>query len=75
MWRQITWKYPKLYCLIMVKHLLQNRNPENVFEFIITSSNFMVRKPNKRIFDLPYTEDKNVLTVTDWDELRCLIEE
>ena len=26
--------------------------PENTFEFIITSSNFMFRKPNKRIFDL-----------------------
>ena len=91
--------------------------PENAFEFIITSSNFMFRKPNKRIFDLalekaelrpdevwyigdqyecdvkgslnagllpvwyigaidlPYSEDKNILTVADWDELRRLIEE
>ena len=91
--------------------------PENAFEFIITSSNFMFRKPNKRIFDLalekaelqpgevwyigdqyecdvkgslnagllpiwyigaidlPYTEDKNVLTITDWDELRRRMEE
>ena len=91
--------------------------PENAFEFIITSSNFMFRKPNKRIFDLalekaelqphevwyigdqyecdvkgslnagllpvwyigaidlPYTEDKNILTVTDWDELRRRIED
>lgn len=85
--------------------------PENTFEFIITSSNFMFRKPNKRIFDLalekaelqsdevwyigdqyecdvkgslnaglfpvwytgaidlPYEEDKNILTVGNWDEL------
>lgn len=84
--------------------------PENTFEFIITSSNFMFRKPNKRIFDLalekaqlrpdevwyigdqyecdvkgalnagllpiwyigaidlPYTEDKNILTVKAWNE-------
>ncbi|MBD5449048.1 MAG: HAD-IA family hydrolase [Lachnospiraceae bacterium] len=91
--------------------------PDNAFEFIITSSNFMFRKPNKRIFDLalekaelqpgevwyigdqyecdvkgslnagllpvwyigaidlPYTEDKNVLTITDWDELRRRMEE
>lgn len=26
--------------------------PENTFEFIVTSSDFMFRKPNKRIFDL-----------------------
>ncbi|MCI8790793.1 MAG: HAD-IA family hydrolase [Lachnospiraceae bacterium] len=26
--------------------------PENAFEFILTSSHFMFRKPNKRIFDL-----------------------
>ncbi len=91
--------------------------PENSFEFIITSSNFMFRKPNRRIFDLalekaelspdevwyigdqyecdvkgslnvgllpvwytgaidlPYTEDKNILTVKDWNELRRRMEE
>lgn len=91
--------------------------PENTFEFIITSSNFMFRKPNRRIFDLalekaelrpeevwyigdqyecdvkgssnaglmpiwytgaidsPYTEEKNILTVTDWEELRQQMEE
>ena len=85
--------------------------PENIFEFIITSSNFMFRKPNRRIFDLalekaglqpdevwyigdqyecdvkgslnaglfpvwyigaidlPYTEDKNILTVKAWSEI------
>ena len=90
---------------------------EITFEFIITSSNYMFRKPNKRIFDLalekaelqpedvwyigdqyecdvkgslnagllpvwyigaidlPYTEDKNILTVTDWNELRKWMEE
>lgn len=26
--------------------------PENAFEFVITSSNYMFRKPNKRIFEL-----------------------
>ena len=31
-----------------IKRLL----PENAFEFIITSSNYIFRKPNKRIFDL-----------------------
>ena len=96
--------------------------PDNTFEFIITSSNFLFRKPNKRIFDLalekaqlrpdevwyigdqyecdvkgslnagmfpiwyigaldlPYTVeevhslDKNILTVTDWIELRQRME-
>lgn len=90
--------------------------PENEFEFIITSSNYIFRKPNKRIFDLalekaelrpdevwyigdqyecdvkgslnaglmpvwyigaidlPYTEDKNILTVKNWDELRRRME-
>lgn len=91
--------------------------PENSFEFIITSSNFMFRKPNRRIFDLalekaelqpdevwyigdqyecdiigslnagllpiwyigaidsPHTEDKNILTVTDWEKLKLRMEE
>lgn len=86
--------------------------PGKTFEFIITSSNYVFRKPNKRIFDLalekaqlkpedvwyvgdqyecdikgslraglmpvwyigaidlPYTEDRDVLTVATWDELR-----
>ncbi len=90
--------------------------PENAFEFIITSSNFMFRKPNKRIFelalekaelqpdevwyigdqyecdvkgsfnaglmpiwyigaiDMPYTKDKNILTVKTWSELRQYME-
>ena len=61
---------------------------------IITSSNYMFRKPNKRIFDLalekaeltpedvwyigaidlPYTEDKNILTVRSWNELEQKME-
>ncbi len=91
--------------------------PENTFEFIITSSNYMFRKPHKRLFDLalekaglepdevwyigdqyecdvkgslnaglfpvwyigaidlPYIEDKSILTVTNWDELRLRMEE
>lgn len=86
--------------------------PENSFEFIMASSNYLFRKPNRRIFDLalekadlkpeevwyigdqyecdvkgalnaglfpvwyigamflPYTEDKNILTVASWNELR-----
>ncbi len=90
--------------------------PENAFEIMITSSHFIFRKPNKRIFDLalekadlrpdevwyigdqyecdvkgslnaglfpvwyigaidlPYKEDKNILTVTNWDELRRRME-
>ena len=90
--------------------------PENAFEFIITSSNFMFRKPNKRIFDLalekaelrpdevwyigdqyecdvkgslnaglfpvwyigaidlPYKEDKNILTVKTWNEIQRYME-
>lgn len=100
------------YASSVVAERINRLLPENAFEFIITSSNFMFRKPNKRIFDLalekaelqpdevwyigdqyecdvkgslnagllpiwyvgaielPYTEDKNILTVTDWNELR-----
>lgn len=89
--------------------------PENAFEFILTSSNYIFRKPHRRIFDLalekadlrpdevwyigdqyecdvkgalnaglypvwyigaidlPYREDRSILTVTDWDALRLLI--
>ena len=85
--------------------------PGNSFEFIITSSNYIFRKPNRRIFDLalekaglnpdetwyigdqyecdikgalnagifpvwyigaidlPYKDDKNILTVKTWDKL------
>lgn len=91
--------------------------PKNAFEFIITSSNYIFRKPNKRIFnlalekadlqpdevwyigdqyecdvkgalnagilpiwyigaiDLPYTEDKSILTISAWDELKRRMEE
>ena len=90
--------------------------PENTFEFIITSSNFMFRKPNKRIFDLalekaelqpedvwyignqyecdvksslsagllpvwyigaidlPYTEDRDILTINTWSEMARYME-
>ncbi len=100
----------------MVAERINRLLPENAFEFIITSSNFMFRKPNKRIFDLalekaelrseevwyigdqyecdvkgslnaglmpiwyigamdlPYTEDKNILTITEWKELRQRME-
>lgn len=99
------------YAPSVVAERINRLLPENTFEFIITSSNFMFRKPNKRIFDLalekaelqsdevwyigdqyecdvkgslnaglfpvwytgaidlPYEEDKNILTVGNWDEL------
>lgn len=102
---------------LVVAERINRLLPENNFEFIITSSNFMFRKPNKRLFDLalekaelkadevwyigdqyecdvigslnaglfpvwyigaidlPYTEDKNILTVPNWDELRRQMEE
>ena len=110
------------YAPSVVAERINRLFPENAFEFIITSSNFMFRKPNKRIFDLalekaelqpdevwyigdqyecdvkgslnagmfpiwyigaldlPYTVeevhslDKNILTVTDWNELRQRME-
>lgn len=91
--------------------------PENDFEFILTSSNYIFRKPHKRLFelalekaglgpeevwyigdqyecdikgsltaglfpvwytgamDLPYTEDKSILTIAVWDELIRKMEE
>ncbi len=91
--------------------------PENTFEFIIASSNYIFRKPNKRIFDLalekadlapedvwyigdqyecdikgalnaglfpvwyigaidlPYREDKSILTVKTWRDLKQRMEE
>ena len=105
------------YAPSVVAERINRLLPENTFEFIITSSNFMFRKPNKRIFDLalekadlkpddvwyigdqyecdikgslnagllpiwyigaidlPYKEDKSILTVTNWDELRLRMEE
>ncbi len=99
------------YAPTVVAERINNLLPENAFEFIITSSNYMFRKPNKRIFDLalekaelapeevwyigdqyecdikgalnaglfpvwyigaidlPYTENKNILTVKSWNDL------
>ena len=104
------------YAAAVVTERINRLLPENAFEFIITSSNYMFRKPNKRIFDLalekaelapedvwyigdqyecdikgalsaglfpiwyidaidlPYTEDKNILTVKSWNELRQRME-
>ena len=104
------------YAAAAVAERINRLLPENAFEFIITSSNYMFRKPNKRIFglalekaelapedvwyigdqyecdikgalsaglfpvwyvgaiDLPYTEDKNILTVKSWTELMQRIE-
>ena len=95
----------------VVAERINRLHPDNTFEFIITSSNYMFRKPNKRIFDLalekaelrpdevwyigdqyecdvkgslnagllpiwyigaidlPYKEDRNILTVRTWREV------
>ena len=105
------------YAPSVVAERIHRLLPENAFEFIITSSNYIFRKPNKRIFDLalekaelqpnevwyigdqyecdikgslkaglfpvwyigaidlPYTEDENILTVKDWEELKLRMEE
>lgn len=104
------------YAPAVVAERINRLLPENAFEFIITSSNFMFRKPNKRIFelalekaglepgevwyigdqyecdvkgslaagmlpvwytgaiDLPYREDKAVLTVKTWSEMERYME-
>lgn len=105
------------YAPSVVAERINGLLPENVFEFILTSSNYVFRKPNKRIFelalekadlnpdevwyigdqyecdikgsleagmlpvwyigaiDLPYKEDKSILTVAAWDELVLRMEE
>lgn len=40
------------YAPSVVAERINRLLPENAFEFIITSSNYIFRKPNKRIFDL-----------------------
>ena len=104
------------YAPAVVAERINRLLPENTFEFIITSSHYIFRKPNKRIFDLalekaqlqpeevwyigdqyecdvkgsfnaglrpvwyigamelPYTEDKNILTVKTWSELKQYME-
>ena len=99
------------YAPSVVAERINRLLPENTFEFIITSSNFMFRKPNRRIFDLalekaelqpdevwyigdqyecdvkgslnagllpvwyigaidlPYAEDKTILTAKTWSEI------
>lgn len=105
------------YAPSVVSERINRLLPENAFEFIIASSNYIFRKPNKRIFDLalekaelqpdevwyigdqyecdvkgslkaglqpvwyigaidlPYAEDKNILTVAHWNELRRQMED
>ena len=104
------------YAAAVVTERINSLLPENAFEFIITSSNYMFRKPDRRIFDLalekaelapedvwyigdqyecdikgalsaglfpvwyigaidlPYIEDKNILTVKSWNELKQIME-
>ena len=99
------------YAQSVVAGRINRMLPGNSFEFIITSSNYIFRKPSKRIFDLaleksglnpdetwyigdqyecdikgalnagifpvwyigaidlPYKDDKNILTVKTWDKL------
>lgn len=40
------------YCGSVVKERIDRLIPENRFEFVIATSEFLFRKPNKRIFDL-----------------------
>lgn len=70
------------YAPSVVAQRINRLLPENTFELILTSSNYIFRKPHKRLFDLalekadlPYTEDRSVLTVTDWAQLRQRMEE
>lgn len=100
----------------VVKERINRLIPSNEFEFIIATSSYLFRKPNKHIFelalekanlrpedvwyigdnyacdvkgaigagmfpvwyigaiDLPYTEDKNICTVSSWNELISLME-
>ena len=104
------------YAPSVVAERINRLIPENTFEFIITSSNYIFRKPNRRIFDLalekaelqpeevwyigdqyecdvkgsmnagllpvwyvgaidlPYVEDKDILTVKTWSELERYME-
>lgn len=104
------------YAPSVVAERINRLFPENTFEFILASSNYVFRKPNKRLFelalekadlkpeevwyigdqyecdvkgaltagmfpvwyigamDLPYTEDKSILTITAWDELKLQME-
>jgi putative hydrolase of the HAD superfamily len=45
------------YAPSVVAERINRLFPENAFEFIITSSNYIFRKPNKRIFDLALKKD------------------
>lgn len=40
------------YCGKIVEERINSLIPDNEFEFIIATSEYMFRKPNKRIFDL-----------------------
>lgn len=104
------------YASSVVSERINRMLPENNFEFILTSSNYIFRKPNKRIFDLAlekaelapkdvwyigdqyecdikgasgaglfpvwyigaidlqYTEDKDILMVKNWRDLRQRME-
>ena len=105
------------YAPSVVARRINRLLPDNAFEFIITSSNYIFRKPNKRLFelalekadlkpdevwyvgdqyecdikgalgaglmpvwytgamDLPYVEDKNILTIAGWEEFISRMEE
>lgn len=60
------------YAPSVVAERINRLIPENAFEFIITSSNYIFRKPNKRIFDLALEKaglhPDEVWYIGDWYE-------
>lgn len=78
----------------VVKKRINILIPSNEFEFIIATSSYLFRKPNKHIFelalekanlrpedvwyigaiDLPYTEDKDICTISAWKEIIELVD-
>lgn len=51
------------YCSEVVKERILSMIPNNEFEFVIATSEYLFRKPNKRIFDLAL--EKAALTPED----------
>lgn len=61
------------YCGKVVEERINSLVPDNEFEFIIATSDYMFRKPNKRIFDLTL-EKADLLAAEVWyigDQYEC----